>query len=107
MGDDKKSNELAESLYQLYTRFGKPDTISLLDGRLSLSWRIAPPSLARYEEISMDAELLHYPSWATWSSSQINVYLYGDELTLKSARSKVRARINDLASTGKGSRGSD
>jgi len=103
-GDGEKIRKLAEDIHSIHQRLGKPDYISFLDGGIHFSWGSSPPGLDRYEEISMDPELLHYLSWTAGSSGEIHVHLDGNELVIKSSRGEIRARIDDLASTGQGSR---
>lgn len=101
-GDGKESGELVESLYELYTRFGEPDGISFLDGRLSLGWRPAATGLDRHEKISVDAKLLYYLSWPAWNSCQIHFDIDGHELVVKSSGGEVWSRIDDVAGSGEG-----
>ena len=103
-GDGKKIRKLAEDLHSIYQRFGEPDYISFLDGGIHFSWGSSPPGLDRYEEIPVDPELLHHLGWTAGSSSEIHIYLDGDELVVQGSRSEVRARVYDLASPRQGPR---
>src|SRR6516164_11550950 len=105
MGDEQKISKLAESLYQLYSRFGEPDRVSLLDGRLSLGWRTSSAGVDRYEEVSMDAKLLCYPRRSPRGRGEVHLYINGYESPDTSAFDPVRPRIDDMASSSQGPRG--
>lgn len=98
---DQEIAELAEELYSLYTRFGEPDSVSLLDRGIRFSWSAATPSLARYAQIPMDTELLHYTCWPPGSGGKINLYLHGDDALIKGAWNKIWPRVYDMASARK------
>lgn len=90
--------ELVKSIYKLYERFGVPDELPFLDWSLSLSWRTPAPGLDRHEEISVDPEFLHHIGWSPWGGCEVHVHLSRDEFTVKGSWSKVRPRVDDLAS---------
>jgi hypothetical protein len=98
--DDKKIQKLADGVHQIYSRFGVADHISLLDWGVRLSWHSTPPGLARYAQVSMDPELLHYLGRAAGRRCEINLYLDGDELTITGPWGKIWPRKHDLAEVG-------
>lgn len=99
--DHEEIQELVKSIHALYQRFGEPDDISFLDGRVRLSWRAASSGLDRYEEIPVDTELLYNTSWSAGSSSEIHIHFNGDVLIITSQGGEVWSRIHDLAEASK------
>lgn len=93
----KELPKLAQSIHDVHARLRIPDIISFLDGRIHLSWRFAPQSVDRYEEVSVDAKLLHYLSWATRSGREEYLHQHGYELTQQSPGSEIWSRVGHMA----------
>src|SRR5215831_10870907 len=99
MMSDKEANsapslcQLAKGLYELYSRFGEPDELSLLDRCICARWRTTAARLDRYEEIPVDPKLLYNSGGTPGGRCKINLNFYGYELALTSTRGQIWAGI--------------
>lgn len=101
MTGGKEFPKLAQSLYDLHSRFGKPDIISLLDGSIYSGWGASTARLDRHEEIPMDPELLYNLGRASWCSRKEYLNQHGYELTYEGSYGEIWTRVHDLAKTRK------
>lgn len=97
----KKIQELVERIHSVHQRLGVPDNISFLDGCLCISWGVKTPGMDRYEEVSVDAELLHYSSRTAGGRCEIHIHIHGYVPPKPGKGSKVRPGEHDVAEASK------
>src|SRR5215831_10487618 len=98
----KKISKLAENIYELYQRLGKPDTLSFLDGCICIGWCAEAESVARHAEVSVDPQFLYHTCRAPGSCREIYLYIYGDVAAIESARREIWPGKYDMAGTREG-----